>query len=261
MCCRSQFSSGYRNLIAHRQEAFKIGNKEKYKKLINECNRKAPLLKAGFYQRSVDNVCDDRNVNRWKTIKVLIGLKAKDSTLECYANSHFNGDLVQLTESINNVFVSVSMDLDPLQQETYPSNAELPDELIITVDSVEKQMLKTRLHKPIGPDQIPNCILKDLDGIIATPISHLFNSSLQDSYVLTLWNIVNVCPLPKSKPVQNLKKDLRPISLTPVIAKMMEYYPIQYLSSGWSQSVWGSARKLHHSSFASNSSTGISSHR
>ncbi len=42
---------GYRNLIAHRQEALKSGNKEKYKKLRNECNRKAPLLKAGFYQR------------------------------------------------------------------------------------------------------------------------------------------------------------------------------------------------------------------
>ncbi len=62
----------------------------------------------------MDNVCDDRNVNWWETIKVLIGLNAKDTTLECYANSHFNGDLVQLAASINNVFVSVSMDLDPL---------------------------------------------------------------------------------------------------------------------------------------------------
>ncbi len=40
------------------------------------------------------------------------------------------------------------------------------------------QLLKTRLQKSIGPDQIPNWILKDLDGIIATPICHLFNSSL-----------------------------------------------------------------------------------
>ncbi len=175
----------------------------------------------------MDNVCDDRNVNWWKTIKVLIGLGAKDTTLECYANSHFNGDLVQLAESINNVFVSVNVDLDPLQPETYQSNAELPDELIITVDSVEKQLLKTKLHKSIGPDQLPNWILMDLAGIIATPICHLFNSSLQDSYVPTLWKSANVCPLPKSKPVQNLKKDLRPISLTPVIAQMMEYYPIQ----------------------------------
>ncbi len=75
--------------------------------------------------------------------------------MECYANSHFNSDLVQLAESINNVFVSVSMDLDPLQPETYPLNAELLDELIITVDSVEKQMLKTKLYKSIGHDQIP----------------------------------------------------------------------------------------------------------
>ncbi len=149
--------------------------------------------------------------------------------MECYANSHFNGDLVQLAESINNVFVSVSIDLDPLQPEIYQSNAELPEELIITVDCGEKQLLKTRLHQSIGPDKIPNWILKDLASIITTPICHLFNSSLRDSYVPTLWKSANACPLPKSKPVQNLKKDLRPISLTPVIAKMMEYYPIQHM--------------------------------
>ncbi len=62
--------------------------------------------------------------------------------------------------------------------QTYPSNADLTDELIIIVDSVEKQLLKTRLHKSIGPDKIPNWILKDLASIIAIPICHLFNSSL-----------------------------------------------------------------------------------
>ncbi len=31
------------------------------------------------------------------------------------------------------------------------------------------------------------------------------------------------------KPVHNIKKKLRPISLTPVIAKMMENYPIHHM--------------------------------
>ncbi len=30
------------------------------------------------------NVCDDKNVNWWKTIKVLSGLNARDTTLELY---------------------------------------------------------------------------------------------------------------------------------------------------------------------------------
>ncbi len=45
----------------HTQEAFNSGNKEKYRKLRNVCNRKAPLLKPHFYQRSVDNACDDNS--------------------------------------------------------------------------------------------------------------------------------------------------------------------------------------------------------
>ncbi len=76
---------------------------------------------------------------------------------------------------------------------------------------------------------MPNWILKDAAAIIATPICHLFNSSLRDSYIPTLWKSAKVCPLPKTKPMQNISKDLRPISLTPVLTKMLEHYSIQHM--------------------------------
>ncbi len=97
------------------------------------------------------------------------------------------------------------------------------------MDSVEKQLLHTNVHKAIRPDQMPNWILKDAEAIIASPICHLFNNLLRESYIPTLWKSANVFPLPKIKPVHNLSKDLRPISLTPVLAKMLEHYPIQHM--------------------------------
>ena len=36
--------------------------------------------------------------------------------------------------------------------------------------------------------------------------------------------MANVTPLPKKKPVQNLKKDLRPISLTPCVSKVAKEF-------------------------------------
>ncbi len=80
---------------------------------------------------------------------------------------------------------------------------------------------------------MPNWTLKDAAAIIAAPICHLFNSSLRDSYIPTLWKSANVCPMPKTKPTQNLSKDLRSIFLTPVLAKMLEHYPIQIPARLW----------------------------
>ncbi len=44
-----------------------------------------------------------------------------------------------------------------------------------------------------------------------------------------LWKSANACPLPKVRPIKNIKKDLRPVSLTLQTAKMLEHYPVQHL--------------------------------
>ena len=37
-----------------------------------------------------------------------------------------------------------------------------------------------------------------------------------------MWKLADVTPLPKKKPVKELKKDLRPISFTPCISRVIE---------------------------------------
>ena len=41
-----------------------------------------------------------------------------------------------------------------------------------------------------------------------------------------IWKFADVSPLPKVKPVEDLKKQLRPISLTPCLSKVAEEYVI-----------------------------------
>ncbi len=65
--------------------------------------------------------------------------------------------------------------------------------------------------------------------IIAAPMCHLFNSSLRDSYITTIRKSANICPLTKTKPIQDICKDLQPISLTPVWAKMLEQNPVNHM--------------------------------
>ena len=84
--------------------------------------------------------------------------------------------------------------------------------------------------KAIGPDDIPNWVLKELSDILAPPLCAIMNSSLREAYVPDIWRSANVSSLPKSVPIKDIRKDVRPISLTPVMSKLMEHFPVKYLN-------------------------------
>ena len=99
----------------------------------------------------------------------------------------------------------------------------------IPVDTVLKQLLSLNINKAIGPDNIPNWVLKDFADLLAGPLCCIQNSSLRESYVPDMWRTANLTPLPKEVPMQNIRKHVRPISLTPVTSKLMEAHPVGYL--------------------------------
>ena len=82
----------------------------------------------------------------------------------------------------------------------------------------------TRLNprKAKGPDDIPSAILKDNAVVLSVPLCSVINASIEQGIVPDIWKSADVCPLPKVSPPVNLDKDFRPISLTPVIAKIAE---------------------------------------
>ena len=45
----------------------------------------------------------------------------------------------------------------------------------------------------------------------------------------SIWKLADVTPLPKRKPIKEIKKDLRPISLTPCISKLAEDFVVTLL--------------------------------
>ena len=42
----------------------------------------------------------------------------------------------------------------------------------------------------------------------------------------SMWKLADVTPIPKRKPVKDVKKDLRPISLTPCLSKLAEDFVV-----------------------------------
>ena len=58
------------------------------------------------------------------------------------------------------------------------------------------------------------------------PVTAIFNSSYKEQRLPSPWKLADVVPLPKQKPVEDLSKHLRPISLTPAISKLAEDFAV-----------------------------------
>jgi len=76
--------------------------------------------------------------------------------------------------------------------------------------------------KSCGPDTVPNWLLKEYEDFLAYPITTTLNSSFKEQRLPSVWKLADVTPIPKKKPVKDLKKDLRTISLTPCFFKIAE---------------------------------------
>jgi hypothetical protein len=84
------------------------------------------------------------------------------------------------------------------------------------------KLRKIKTTKSLGPDMFPNKILRTFAFELAPVISDIFNSSMtQGTFPKALKRSI-VVPVPKVSPPKSIEDDLRPISLTSQIAKVME---------------------------------------
>ena len=58
--------------------------------------------------------------------------------------------------------------------------------------------------------------------LLAAPVTAIFNSSLREGKIPDLWKTATVVPVPKKHPPGSLENYIRPISLTPILAKVFE---------------------------------------
>ena len=98
--------------------------------------------------------------------------------------------------------------------------------LVVSNDSVYKKLMKLNRSKAHGPDDIPGWVLKENADLLAVPIEDILNSSYREGRLPPLWKEADVVLVPKQRPVQDINKHLRPISLTPILSKIAEEYVV-----------------------------------
>ena len=142
-----------------------------------------------------------------------------------------DGDCGLLANTMNDFFVSVSDHLPRLNKsnKVVDVNEKLPDQYVISVCTTYKALDSIKANKATGPDNIPAWVLRNYANVLVPPLTAIFNNSLREGVLPKEWKMANVIPLPKTSPPVSIEKDIRPISLTPIAAKVFESIIMKWL--------------------------------
>lgn len=220
----------FKSLITLRQKAFTSNNETMFKFYRNKVNRERKQCKAKYYQAKVNHLSQTDSKKWWSECRRLCGMvkSASDLAPKLLAGSTpTKENMLSLANNINDGFLEPQQDFDPLSPDfcVDTNEASVP---FVTVDTVEKCLSSVSISKAGGPDDIPNWILKEFSYELAIPVCHIINSSLTEGTLPTIWKHANVTPIPKTAKINDVKTDLRPISLTPTLSKVAEHLIVQY---------------------------------
>ena len=216
-----------KSLIIKRQKAFHEhgGESPQYKFYRNKVNRERKSVKASLYQLKVEHMKEENPKVWWKEVKRLCGAKPSADNVTSHIPIEGIEDMSyeELANVINQAF------LEPLEEyrltqplTKLPVDEDWPELLEVSELRVMKLLASLNPSKVCGPDDIPNWLLKEYAELLAFPVSKIINASFKEQSLPRIWKFADVSPLPKAKPVEVLKKQLRPISLTPCLSKVAE---------------------------------------
>ena len=212
------FTPEIKEAITNRQRAWAKGSTALFSFWRNEVTKLCKSARRTFYMVSV-NSQETTPKKWWDNIKRLLG-QSRSAPLSTFVVSDSVLSGLDLAEVINDSFSKISSDMQPLEYSPVCVD-HTPDEFIITPVAVERSLLAVKEGKSPGPDDIPNWLLKDFAPVISRPIVSIFNASIRQGKVPLLWKCA---PKPKS-----VESDLRPISLTAVLSKVLEGFVFSWL--------------------------------
>ena len=196
----------YANYIQERNKANKEVRKsrrEYEKKLAAECKKNSKCVWS--YIR-----------NQRKSGNAMPDLKRKDGTYT--TNDKEAADA--LNEQYFDTFTAEDINSIPHIDPKPLLTSQLKD-FNVNIERVLKVVRGLKINKSPGIDGFHPRVIKELDTIIADPITIIYMKSIEESVVPSQWKDAEITPIFK-KAERHLPQNYRPVSLTSVICKMLE---------------------------------------
>ena len=119
-------------------------------------------------------------------------------------------------------------DLSPLSAEfSLVQNASSSPPFVVSTYSVHKKLSSLKSTKAQGPDGVPAWLLKENADLLTEPVTDILNCSYFEACLPPSWKEADIVPVPKQKPIKDVNKHLRPISLTPILSKVAEEFIVE----------------------------------
>ncbi|CAB4000775.1 RNA-directed DNA polymerase from mobile element jockey [Paramuricea clavata] len=225
-------TSSLKSSISKRQKSLhKYGrNSQAYRFWRNRVQRDVKVARRKYYANSVQKLKSANPSRWWKEVKSIGGLSSRESWVHQLL-SEVNPTCEDLAESYNGYLVGLTSHFKPLLECTDDQETEVPNHLLVNIGQVYSVLRRLKTTKSPGPDGIPNRILKTFAFEFAPIIMDIYNTSVLQGVFPDQLKRSIVVPIPKVSPPQTIEDDLRPISLTAQVSKVMEGFMLQSLMS------------------------------
>ena len=157
-------------------------------------------------------------------------LKTSNNNLSPFLNNYASAQ--DAAEDYNKALVERFIETCPIEDHHRPTMCETTPCPVLSPDEVRLAICQMNPNSSPGPDLIPAWFIRCFSELLVEPLTFVFNLSLKTGRVPSHWRSAIICPLPKVKNASNVN-DLRPISLTSVLSKLLERLVLGKLRYIW----------------------------
>ena len=221
---KAWFNETVKKKLNEKNEAFKSGDKDKYRMAKAEVRREIHRAK-GTYKQKLEKQFSSSNMHQvWQGLQQITCYKKKTETTD-------DAD-PDLSNKLNNFYSRFDQsNPSPGLRPALPEDPSLlTPPFIIEETEVRNMFKKQNPRKASGPDKVSTSVLRSCADQLAPIFAHIFNLSLQQLSVPRCFKSSVIVPVPKKAKITQLN-DFRPVALTSVAMKVFERLILQYLKS------------------------------
>ena len=105
----------------------------------------------------------------------------------------------------------------------------ISEDRTVTLKEVIHELRNIRSDRSTCPDNLPANMIKMVADFLGSPLTDVINTCIKNLYFPSAWKLARICAIPKGNQIKS-EKDLRPISILPVLSKVYERLIFRQLS-------------------------------